>query len=57
MNYNDLPKNKQEELDKLLTEDILERYDNPEYYDHKIVEDFIHDYEAEQEKDEKRISD
>jgi len=50
MDYNDLPKNKQEELDKLLTEDILERYDNPEYYDIKIIEEFIHDYEIKQKK-------
>jgi len=55
MNYNDLPPDKQAELDKILTDDILMRYDNPEYYDHQIVEEFLHDYEVEQEKDMKRI--
>ena len=57
MNYNDLPPDKQKELDKLLTEDILERYDNPEYYDTQIIDDFICDYEAEETQDRKRISD
>lgn len=55
MNYNDLPPNKQAELNKLLTEDILNRYDHPQYYDGQIIEDFIHDYEVEEEKDIKRI--
>jgi len=31
-----------EELSEELIEDILERYNNPEYYDPEIVEEFAH---------------
>jgi len=55
MHYKDLPKDKQIQLDKILTEDILFHYDHPQYHDKQIIEDFIHDYEVEEEKDIKRI--
>lgn len=32
-----------EELSQQLTEDILERYDNPEYYNTDIIEQFVQD--------------
>lgn len=36
-----------EELHNLLTEDILERYDNIEYWNLAIIEEFAHDNQLE----------
>lgn len=38
------------ELNKMLTEDILSRYNNPEYMDNSIIEVFVQDNKLEESK-------
>lgn len=46
MELKDLNPKQQKELSKILTEDILERFDNEEYWDQVIITDFLQEEEA-----------
>ena len=45
------------ELSKELTEDILERYDNSEYYDSEVVERFATDHNLKKVKEDEILGD
>ncbi len=43
VSLDEMDKKDVEELERIQTEDILERYDNEEYYDPEIVDNFLQD--------------
>ena len=46
MEYTELTIEKKRELREILTRDILDRYDNEEYWNEQIIEDFLIEEEA-----------